>query len=49
MAEAASKLAEARRAGDEYGAEAYLERLLYLRRVAVSLRRRGLRRARGPR
>lgn len=32
--EAARKMAEARLAGDDYGAEAYRERLFHLRRVA---------------
>ena len=32
--EAARKMAEARLAGDDYGADAYRERLSYLRRVA---------------
>ncbi len=32
--EAARKMAEARLAGDNYGAEAYRERLSFLRRVA---------------
>jgi hypothetical protein len=33
--EAARKMTEARRAGDEYGADSYRERLRYLRRVAA--------------
>jgi hypothetical protein len=37
--EAAREMTEARRAGDDYGAEAYRERLGFLRRVA---RRHGL-------
>ena len=32
--EAVRKMAEAQRAGDDYGAEAYRERLSFLRRVA---------------
>jgi hypothetical protein len=35
MAEAARKMTEARLAGDDYGAEAYRERLRYLQRVAA--------------
>jgi hypothetical protein len=34
IGEAARKMAEARLAGDDYGAEAYRERLFHLRRVA---------------
>jgi hypothetical protein len=35
MAEAARKVADALRAGDEYAADSYRERLRYLRRVAA--------------
>ena len=34
--EAVRKMAEAQRAGDDYGAEAYRERLSFLRRVAAA-------------